>query len=163
MHRLALLSLTPLTLVLTIQCAPRNVTAVKKEKHANATEEIEKTGEFDLTKLGELDEAQFNRVYFQIINTMKRMGPESLNYMNRTDVLETAFVADSRETPEEVQERWQGFCDFYKLDGNLYQFRDFVMSRVYKPPPPGKRVKKPPTHLRTLLETEDAVPVKKKK
>lgn len=159
MYKVTLFSLVSLKLILTIHCASLNATSVK---NANATEDLDKIGEFDLTKLAELSNTEFDRVYFKIINSMKRIGPESLRYMNRTDILETAFSPDSKETPEEVRIRWDSCCDHYKLDGNLYQFKDLVMNRVYRPPPKVKPPKKPPTFERTLLETEDAVPVKKK-
>lgn len=151
---ISVLSVFSIDLILRGHCVPRNSTATKHN-----TTEIDRTGEFDLTKIQNLNESEFDRNYFKIINTMRRMGPESLHLINRSDLISVAFQKGDDETSAELKTRWESCCDHFTLDGTQQQFKSFVLQRVYKPPPAQKPPKKPPTHVRTLLSTEDAVVV----
>ncbi|XP_026676314.1 uncharacterized protein LOC103505157 [Diaphorina citri] len=146
--------------------APSNLPPSEKGARRNDTKhepEVDRTGYFNLTLLYTLNDTEFERNYFKIINSLQKMGPEALRLINRTDLLESAFVVDSRENAADLKVRWEDCCNHFKLNGTQRYFKEFLMQRVYKPPPAVKPPKKPPTHVRTLMDTEDAVDAKKKK
>lgn len=156
MYKFILLSVLTLKLVV---CAPHNTTRATSR---NQTQRADSGELFDLTQLHKLNETDFDRNYFRIVRTFRKLGPESLRFINRTDLIETGFGRNSAETSAEHRTRWESVCDHFLNDGTQKFFKDFVLERVFKPPPAVKPPKKPPTNVRTLMDTEDAVPVKKK-
>ncbi|KAI5698305.1 uncharacterized protein LOC113465746 [Diaphorina citri] len=91
---------------------------------------MEYTNEFNLDLLRNLTSNEIDRNYRNIVETIRRKGPEVLHQLNRSELLHLMFTTAKDEKPSDVWSRWNGICDWFLQEGGQHYFEWYVIGRM---------------------------------
>lgn len=101
-------------------------------QHPTKVTFMEYTNEFNLALLRNLTVNEIDRNYVNIIETIRRKGPDCLVDLNRTELRTLLFTKAPDEKLSDVWSRWNGICDFFLQEGGKQMFEWYVLNRPPK-------------------------------
>lgn len=91
---------------------------------------MEYTNEFNLDLLRSLSPNEVERNYRNIIETIRRKGPDVLVKLNRSELFHLVFTTARDEKQSDVWSRWNGICDFFLGQDGPQYFEWYVIGRA---------------------------------
>lgn len=121
---------------LLICCAVSVTFILSLDEHFYVTQDptkitfMEYTNEFNLDLLRNLTPNEVERNYRNIIETIRRKGPEVLHKLNRSELLQLMFTTAKDEKESDVWNRWNGICDWFLGGEGPQYFEWYVLGRM---------------------------------